>query len=157
MKSTGKRGNYFWVEWRDDFLGDLLSAFPQIVLGKYLVNTSFDSGSLSLVQEEIEQGWRKHKELTLSPPIKEVSLIPKDQYDEWYVFSSPTTFENYEVFVNYGGFSLQDFLVEIQERFWQQLERLAPESFLSEGEHLICVTRNESLFNQVSLWEGKAH
>lgn len=149
MKFTGKRGKYLWVEWRSDFLGDLLSTFPQLVLGKHLVNTSFDSGSLTLAPEEIEQGWRKHNELALSPPIADVSLIPKDHYDEWYVFASPTTFEDYEVFVNHGSFSLHDFLVEIQERFWRQLERLAPESFLAEGEHLICATKNESLFNQI--------
>lgn len=157
MKFTGKRDDYFWVEWRDDFLGDLLSAFPQVVLGKHLVNTSFDSGSLTLAPEEIEQGWRKHNELALSPPIADVSLIPKDQYDEWYVFASPPTFENYEVFVNYGGFSLHDFLVEHQERFWRQIERLAPESYLAEGDNLICVTRNEPLYNQVALYEGRAH
>ena len=157
MKFTGKCGNYFWVEWQDDFLGDLLSAFPQLVLGKHLVNTSFDSGSLTLAPEEIEQGWRKHNKLALSPPIADISQIPKDHYDEWYVFASPTTFEDYKVFVNYGGFSLHDFPAEFQERFWQQLEHLAPESFLAEGEHLICVTKNESLYNQVSLWEGKPH
>lgn len=158
MKFIGKRGDYFWIEWRDDFLSDLLSAFPQFVLGKYLVNTSFDSGSLTLAPEEIEQGWCKHNKLALSPPISDVACIPKDQYDEWYVFTSPTTFENYEVFVNYGGFSLEnsDF-TEFQEKFWLQLERLSPESFLAEGGYLICVTRNESLYNQVVLWEGKPH
>lgn len=158
MKFTGKRGDYFWVEWRDDFLSDLLSAFPQLVLGKYLVNTSFDSGSLTLAPEEIEQGWRKHNKLALSPPISDVAYIPKDQYDEWYVFTSPATFENYEVFVNYGGFSLEssDF-AEFQERFWRQLERLVPETFLAEGDNLICVTRNEPFYNQVALWEGKPH
>jgi hypothetical protein len=157
MKFTGKHGDYFWVEWSEDFLGDLLFAFPQIVLKKYLVNTSFDSGSLVLAPTETEHGWRKHNELALSPAIKEVSQIPKDQYDEWYIFTSPATFDNYEVFINYGGFSLHNFFLEHQERFWQQIERLAPESFLAEGDNLICITRNESLYNQVSLWEGKSH
>ena len=153
MKFKGKHGNYFWVEWSDCFLKDLLSAFPQIVLDKYMVNTSFDSGSLTLAPEEKEKGWRKYNELVLSPPIVDVTDIPNDQYDEWYVFTSPTTFENYEAFINYGGFSLQDYLAEHQERFWQQLEHLAPESFLAEGDNLICVTNNKSLFNEISLWK----
>ncbi len=113
---------------------------------------------MTLAPEEVEQGWRKHNKLTLSPPIVDVAGIPKDHYDEWYIFTSPATFENYEVFVNYGGFSLESSnFAEFQERFWQQLEHFAPESFLAEGGNLICVTRNESLFNQVSLWERKAH
>ena len=85
----------------------------------------------------------------------DVASIPYDQYDEWYIFITPTTFENYEVFVNYGGFSLHDSeFEEMQERFWQQLEYIAPESFLAEGDNLIYVTKDFSLFKQIFLWEN---
>lgn len=157
MKFEGKRGNYFWIEWQQAFLSDLISAFPQIVIDKYLVNTSFDSGSLSLSDNEVNQGWNKYNELALSPPITEDLDIPNCQYDEWYVFNSPTTFDDYEVFVNYYGFSLKDFLTDFQERFWKQIEILSPETYLSEGGFLICVTKNESLFNQISLWKEVKH
>jgi hypothetical protein len=152
---TGKRNEYGWVEWewRSRFLTDLLPVFPQLVIGQYLVNTSFDSGSLSLSPEEINRGWHKHNDLALSPVIKDVSEIPYCHYSEWYVFSSPVTFDDYESFINYGGFSLEllEFR-ELQERFWQQLERLAPETFLAEGDNLICVTRDMNLFNLLSQW-----
>ncbi len=150
----GKNKNYYWVEWqeRDKFLRTLLSKFPQIVIGKYLVNTSFDSGSLMLSDEEIAQGWYKHKDLTISPAINDIKSIPYDQFDEWYVFDSPQNFDNYEVFVNYGGFSLQDnAFAEFQERFWWQLEYLNSESFLAEGDNLICVTKDVNLFNLLNL------
>jgi hypothetical protein len=157
MKFEGKNGDYFWIEWKEPFLSDLLSAFPNLVIGKYLVNTSFDSGSLTLSQEELNQGWNKFNELTLSPSIKNSVDLPFCHYDEWYVFNSPTKFENYEVFVNYLGFSLQDFPKEIKERFWQQIDRLSPETFFAEGDYLVCVTKDASLFKQVSLWQEVEH
>lgn len=158
MKFIGKFEQYFWVEWisRSAFLKDLLNAYPQIVLDKYLVNTSLDSGSLSLTLEEVEQGWRKHNELALSPLIKNISDIPGNGYDEWYVFETPNQFNNYEVFINYGGFSLHDSnFAEIQERFWQQITFIGPESYLAEGDNLIFVTTDKSLFEQGSVWKEK--
>jgi len=153
---TGTRNNYYWVEWQDKFLDKLLSVFPQLVTGKYLVNTAFDSGTLHLAPEEISEGWFKHGELAVSPPITDV-WIPHDQFDEWYVFDALTTFDEYEVFVNYSGFSLHDpTFGEFQERFWRQLVRLVPESYLAEGDNLICVTRDLNLFNQLSQWGGGA-
>lgn len=133
------------------FLSGLLSEFPQIVLGKYLVNTSFDSGSLSLSSEETEQGWYKQNNLTFSPQIKNIESISGSGYDEWYVFDSPKTLDNCEVFVNYWGFSLHDFVPEeIQKAFWLQLEQFKPETYLAEGDNLICVTKDANLFNQIS-------
>ena len=67
--------------------------------------------------------------------------------------NSLTTFENYEVFINYWKFSLEDFLIDFQNRFWKQIEHLSPETYLAEGDYLICVTKNESLYNQISLWQ----
>jgi hypothetical protein len=156
---TGQRNGYGWVEWesRSQYLSDLLSVFPQLVLKKYLVNTSFDSGSLSLSPEEVGRGWRKHNKLALSPLVGDVSEVPLCHYSEWYVFLSPVTFDDYEDFINYGGFSLElpDFR-GLQERFWRQLDRLAPESFLAEGDNLVCVTRDAKLFHQLSEWgEGE--
>ena len=69
------------------------------------------------------------------------------------MFPSPVTFDDYQAFINYGGFSLAlpDFS-ELQKGFWRQLERLAPQSFLAEGDNLICVTKDGDLFDQLSEW-----
>lgn len=153
--NKGKYQNYFWIEWHNVSisLNDLLDNCPQIALGKYLINTAWDSGSLSLGDEEIKQGWRKHNESTLSPIIEDVSVIQSYGYDEWYVFDKPTYIKDYEVFVNYGGFSLQpetEIYLEISKRFWQQIINLNPESYLAEGCNLIFITKNEKLFEQIS-------
>lgn len=150
---AGRKADYYWIEWdeRSKFLKDLLSEYPQLVIDKYLVNTSFDSGSLSLSSEEIEQGWHTKDSLTFSPQIKTVESISGYGYDEWYVFNSPKTMGDIEVFVNYLGFSLhQSMFAEIQKAFWKQIELLQPESFLAEGDNLICVTKAENLFSQMS-------
>ena len=150
---TGAYDQYDWFEWQGMFLPDLLSHSPQLVAGRYLINTSFDSGPLDLSAEEVNRGWRKHKGLALSPPIVDVSDIPYDQYDEWYIFTTPATFDHYEVFVNYGGFSLHNpAFAEKQQRFWRQLTRLGPETYLADGDNLICVTRNAALIGQLMNW-----
>lgn len=150
---TGRKGDYYWIEWyeRSKFLNNLLSEFPKLVLDKYLVNTSFDSGSLSISSEQIEQGWYKKDNLTYSSKIKTIESISGYGYDEWYVFNAPNTLDNIEVFINYLGFSLHKSLYEeIQKAFWQQIKHLQPESFLAEGDNLICVIKDENLFNQIS-------
>jgi len=151
----GERDEYSWVEWDDRaaFLRDLLEAFPQLVIGRYLVNTSFDSGSLPLTEPETASGWTKYNGLTLSPDITSIKQIPFDQYDEWYVFEFPRTFDDYEVFVNYGGFSVhQEFYADVAERLWQQLSVIEPQTYLSEGDNLLCVTKNKMLYNQLIKW-----
>jgi len=147
---TGKHKQYRWVEWTDDSLWNLLEPFPQVIQGKYLVNTSFDSGSLTLSPEEIGLGWQAHQKTTLIPPLSNLDLLPYDQFDEWYIFSSATIINDCKVFVNYGGFSLhnQDYRT-LQKEFWPHLEQIAPESYLAEGDNLIWVTNNDELYEQV--------
>ena len=146
---SGTRGDYIWAEWyaNEYSLRHLLSDVPRLVIGKYLVNTSFDSGPLSLSLDEMARGWRQESYFTLSPRIADIDDIPFCWYDEWYVFDSPVTFGDYEVFVNYGGFSLHSpNYLEMQDKFWKQFGMIAPESYLAEGDFLIGVTKLRKLF-----------
>lgn len=155
MVFSGERDDYSWVEWdsRAPSLRDLLEAFPKIVMGRYLVNTSFDSGSLPLTESESADGWDKYSRLALSPVITSLSQIPFDQYDEWYVFESSRRFDDHEVFVNYGGFSLHtELYLDATERFWRQLSIIEPETYLSEGDNLLFVTKDKTLHEQISQW-----
>ena len=146
---VGTHGEYKWAEWTNGFLRDLLEPFPQLVLGKFLVNTSFDSGSLTLSTEESEQGWQKHDTFTLIPPLSNLGQFPSNQFDEWYIFSSAPRIDECKVFVNNSGFSLHNPDAQsLQDEFWSQLLRFNPETYLAEGDYLIWVTKNETLFEQ---------
>jgi hypothetical protein len=95
-------------------------------------------------------------------------MFPADQYDEWYVFGDdeprPGTIER---FVNYGGFNLADalemadtfdptwdrsaldWLIPVQERFWTQLERLAPAAYVASGDNDVIVTRDSGFAESI--------
>src|SRR5688572_1149671 len=88
---------------------DLCRKFPSLVEGKYLVNTCFDSGILTLSELEKEQGWRVVGRLPHSPQIGSYEEIPHDQFDEWLVFDGPMEIPDFETMVNFCDFSPIDF------------------------------------------------
>ena len=56
-----ERDGYHALSWpnRSDLsILDLWEKCPDLVIGKYLVNTSYDSGHLTLSDEERETGWQ---------------------------------------------------------------------------------------------------
>ena len=142
----GRHDDYFWIQWERAILRTLLDRVPDLVRGRYLVNTSFDSGSLTLSDTEQQHGWRSVGGLTYSPRIADVHSIPHDQFDEWLVFSLPTVVQAWQPVVNYGGMSLTDPHYEsLQEKLWSQIESVRPESYLAEGDRLILITRIQQL------------
>jgi len=175
-KRSGTYGNYRWIEWNAQFLYDLIAAFPEIVRGQYVVITSFDSGPFRPTEEEVRAGWRLLGDYAHSPKIDDdITTLPHDQYDEWYIFTQSTHLNTVEVFINYAVFSLQDpgtaytehpssmvhgipvndWIIarrKEQERFWTQLHAIAPETYLAEGDFLLLVTRNTSLYDRVRQW-----
>jgi len=104
-----------------------------------------------------------------SPQITDLDGIPHEQYDEWLIFDNPPEkLRDVEVFINYGGFSLAtleqvhdpwdstwdksalDIDRKQRERFWSQLVRISPESYLAEGDVFLFASRNGSLVTSVS-------
>lgn len=146
--TSGRHRDYYWIQWEAALLDTLLRRVPDIVLGRYLVNTSYDSGSLTLSDDERQQGWRSVGALTYSPSISDLLSIPHDQFDEWLVFKQPTEVQAWKPFVNYCGLSLTDPDYEsLQEELWSQIEAVCPESYLAEGDRLIFITRVQHLFD----------
>jgi hypothetical protein len=154
---TGNRGAYRWIVWNSQFLRELVSAVPEIVVGKFAVITSLDSGPFIPSEDEVRRGWELKRGLAYSPKVLRADDLPHDQFDEWFVFSSRKEIDPPEVFVNYGGFRLRYYTADIEthsllERFWRQMEILQPESYLAEGDFLILVTRNISLYEEGLGW-----
>jgi hypothetical protein len=158
---TGQRGNYFWLDDASLFIGDLLRLIPEVVVGKYLIVTSFDSGPLRLENADFQRGWLQHDELAINPSVMSTGDMPYDEWDEWYVFRKPPLLEDFAVFVNYGSFCLQDpaqlfaegessellnLTRDLQRSFWDQLELKAPESYVACGNRLMVATRSPDLY-----------
>jgi hypothetical protein len=162
MLEAGQQGEYRWFSGRvraDESLSELTVACH---LGLRLAISSFDSGRLRPTADEVADGWTERGDLALSPPLQAGMNVPQDQYDEWYVFDEQSLPEwSPEVFVNLGTFTVVpveelerrrdptwerdalDWLIPVQERFWKQLARIRPVSYVAMGESDIVVTRSQ--------------
>ena len=99
------RDGYHVLDWagRDSpSIPDLCAVAPELALGRFLVNTSFDSGFLTLSPEEVRAGWKMIDRLAHSPRITAASEIPHDQFDEWLAFDQPVQVPEFR---NYGELS----------------------------------------------------
>jgi hypothetical protein len=148
-----ERDGYHALDWRDDpelVISELWEQFPELVVGKYLVNTSFDSGFLTLSDSEREDGWRMVGRLAHSPQVRRADEIPHDQYDEWLVFDRQVQVEGFETMVNYGGFTPIDFgWDEKLEGFWEQVIRLSPLHVLAENDGVYLLTKDAALAGRI--------
>ena len=147
-RSTGNWCGFRWFQARNLSLGDLVEAVPNLVRERFVVVTSLDSGPLRLTDDELAEGWRQVGSLTVSPKSPAPWSLPRGGWDEWYVFEGAPPAHAPEVFVNYSGFSLRpapgnEGQQSAVGRFWGQLAEWWPESYLAEGDNLICVTRQE--------------
>jgi hypothetical protein len=105
----------------------------------------------------------------VSPPLSPGVYIPSDGYDEWCILrEAPTEIREYEVFVNWGGFTLVspkeiystfdptwdkhglDFLAPLQERFWAQIARDGPESYIASGDNDVVVSQSREFIDAVA-------
>lgn len=70
-------------------------------------------------------------------------------YDEWYVFERAIPGGDIETFVNSDPLLYDPSSKWFIDRFWEQLARLAPESYIAEATVLTFATRNAALFTSV--------
>ncbi len=146
------RDGYQVLDWQDGpgfFIDDLWRQFPDLVVGRYLVNTCYDSGFLTLSERERQEGWRMVGRLAHSPQIHSSDQIPHDQYDEWLVFDHPVQVEEFETMVNYCGFTPIDFWDEKRERFWEQVLRLRPLHVIAENDGVYLLSKDEDLIRRM--------
>lgn len=131
------------------------------MIGKYLAVTSIDSGTLHPTEKEKTEGWwtseaarvftgtawsspeyHEGANVTYSPRIASIHGLPYethdeccDGFDEWYIFEQPIPPADMEWFVGWGGFSLDNPDYQWSaERFWEQMARLSPKSYLATAQ-----------------------
>jgi hypothetical protein len=167
MVRSGRHGHFHWLVGPSS-IPSLVELTVRFHLGLRLCITAFDGGPIRPSSEDQVEGWMAREAATVSPPLAEGLNIPHDQYDEWYLLNEPPSFEwQPEIFVNIGGFTLVtteelyksydptwdrhglDWLDPIQERFWEQLERLNPVSYIAMGEQIIVVSRRREFVEQL--------
>jgi len=157
----GVQGEYRWLETPAHEIYDVLQVCPAVAANKHIVITSFDSSPLQPTAAEFARGWRIHRRSVHIPVGANVSAIPFEMFNEWYIFASQSPPIDYRVFVNYEWFSLGPAqavfarngsafdLKRMQRWFWQEIERFAPETYLARGSQLKFVTREPELFHRV--------
>jgi|SRR5215472_3069967 len=164
MFTDGSQDSYEWFVTDEDF--DLLELCPEIVVGKYVAVTSIDSSQLTPTDKEKAAGWQSRAKIAYSPKIKNAEDLPREGWDEWYIFNTPTDlgtshlaeniFEvpqeqgHLSVLVNYG-FALhpQERANTLADIFWPQMARIRPESYVANNDYLTFVSMNKALFASV--------
>lgn len=165
--SLGEHNGYYWLI-SPASIPSLIDTILQFHHGLRLCITSFDSGIIRPSDAEREMGWAMRGNVMVSPPLSATLEIPYDQYDEWYLLNSPSFADDeFEVFVNYGGFTLVpldetdtpfystlgktslDDLAPIQTRFWSQLTNIQPDTYIAMGDLDVIVSRNNNFLEQV--------
>lgn len=166
----GEHNGWRWFESAQGHLGQVLAAVPELLVGRFVAVTAFDSGPLELSETEMKSGWTRQGEVAISPRVEDATLVPRGGYDEWYVFSTQPPALDIEIFVNYGGFTLgcvtpsqsdptwdrrlESQQVEAREaqqvRFWSQLQTIMPDVYLAEGDNLIVVARDVELIERLA-------
>ena len=163
MLTVGSQGVYEWLVTDRQF--DLLRTCPDVVLGRHVAITSFDSGPLALTDEEKAAGWESRSNIAYSPKIQNAASVPRSEYDEWYIFGCPVDlgtshleenmFEapqepgHVSVFVNYGFALHPPDRTSLAYLFWPQIERIRPESYVADNDYLTFVSANKALFVNV--------
>ncbi len=165
LLQTGSTNGYQWLVSTDRQV-DVLECCPDVVLGKYVAITSFDSGPLGLTEEQKSAGWVSRGEIAYSPEIRHVNMVPQVYFSELYVFGAPTNlgvladpnkniFESemqqgqVHAFVNFDfGFHDPEYAT-LARMFWQQLGWMKAESYLAENDYQILVTANPKVFAPV--------
>ena len=174
----GQHSEYHWLESASLDLHDVLAAVPEVVVGQCVAVASFDSGMLDPTPAESAQGWVYARGVTYIPDVGDVTQLPYDHYDEWYVLETRRDIGPLETFVNYLGFGLSDpeqrgggrdatwdavgwrvYAAAERERqllFWAQMERVRPETCILNGELFVLATRNPALYERVDRWHAGA-
>ncbi|HEU4416635.1 MAG TPA: hypothetical protein VFT65_17730 [Candidatus Angelobacter sp.] len=157
----GVQGDYRWLETSAHEIYDVLQVCPDVAANRNVVITAVDSGHLQPTSQEFQRGWQVVGRSVYIPVGENVSAIPFELFDEWYIFNEEAPQRDYKVFVKFDWFTLGPAqavysrsgsafdLRRMQKWFWQELERCNPESYLGRGSRLKFVSRNPDHFNRV--------
>ena len=172
----GTKGRWFWIqfEWGEGeriALEDIVKGVPEMVVGRCLVNTSFDSGGLGWYEElkakgwhtvpasletPVNHSWRIHGpyvDLTHSPRIQSPEEIPFDEFDEWYAFDGPVIINDLRPIVSSS--SNPDDGETCVPDFWEKIERYEPALVFGDPGSTMnpwVISRDRELLERIASW-----
>ena len=150
---TGREGEYFWLACHEchwtipDYF---VRRYPAVFLDRTVAVTASDS------MPEPDPFW-------IADAVSIEELPPLDGWDEWWIFEGPPQPRDMpDAFVNIGSFSLaplgevhppdptwdrSTYVVDanLRSRFWAEVVRLNPESYLAVGDTFLFASRREEL------------
>jgi hypothetical protein len=160
--NKGEKFEYFWLE-STNVIWKLKQPIIEHHIGHQLyLLTIDDAGAMA-------GDWVIEKNIVVDPLLswyQYYELTPYE-YNEWFILKDPLQFpEHYEMMVAYDGFTLAPpeytykdldpnwesnpkwrgilhWLLPLQERFWPQLKRLNPETYLGHGYYDLIVSKNK--------------
>lgn len=161
----GSSGHFRWVV-SDNCLDDILQVCPDVVVGKYVAVTAFDSGPVrNLTEKEREAGWELRNDIAYSPRIRSTDQLFYDScccYNEWYIFNSPADLgrrvpQGFNVFqtplsqgeiealVNYQlGLHLPE-MEAVAKIFWEQMNRTNPYVYLADCQEWLTIVSSDRI------------
>ena len=165
---SGRNGAYSWIVCQPGGLPSIAELVVRHHDRERLIVVAFDGGRVFPNADALRGGWSAIENMLVSPPLCEGINIPHEGDDEWCVLpSAPNGPLDLEAFVCYGGFTLLppdllyasydptwdkhglDFLIPIQERFWDAISRIRPTSYIVLGDFDIIVSRNAEFVGAV--------
>src|SRR5262249_3700923 len=102
----GVHDEYRWLETSAHEIYDVLHICPAVAANRNIVITSFDAGTLQPTDDEFRRGWRVSGRSVHIPVGANVSAIPFEVFDEWYIFSTDSPDIDFKVYVKYDWFTL---------------------------------------------------
>ena len=142
----GQNQPWYWIETSSNYFdfGDIKEHCPELINGYFVAINSFDSGTITWALEELAKGFSYVNETPITNAITDLNDIPTAGYDEWFMFSTKKEFDLKDAYINYTGFSLHADDSNMEQAFWDQLNRVQPDKFMAQNGHFIFVTLNRN-------------
>lgn len=151
----GRTANYHWFYSTTIDIDNILKEEPSLLLNKRVVISSFDSGPFKPTRAERHLGWRTIGNLAISPPVDSPTELPQAGFDEWHIFDQVPPNLRLEAFVNFTGFVPEHVeqlhTEERPSRFWDQILRTKPATYIADGGCLVLITRHADAVER--LWK----
>jgi hypothetical protein len=148
---TGKTGPFHWIQSNAALALDLLEECVDLVEAKYIVMPTFDGCSLVPVREtQNADRW-----LAIGAPRIVASpreILWTSNGEEIYVFSEKPSDEIVGLIESTETVTADRFEAletVLQNEFWEAMSKIAPETYIAQGQYFFMATSKQELFENV--------